>query len=379
MKLSIVICAGLPRSASTWVFNAARELLGENKRTFSVFSDGAPALATEMLSADYVVIKSHIPDEALLALASSQECRTIVTVRDPLDCIASLMTQFRFPFERALEAVKMSARALSKLIDSSPHLLLRYEDADTRSARTLGEIANFLGWPKSLDTVGLASKLSRESVSKFVGDLEASGYFDDRPPAEQWHTDTHWHPYHIGDGRTGKFQEVLSPDQVALAAYEMRELRLRLGYPAVVPVRIKSGETLAMGQAGSGFIESGFASPEGWGVWTEGAEAHLVLLLAEPATSIGIEIDCVTGPVFRPADAGEVLKISVNGRAAVSLIGRSDFPPGCHIGLGFDLPPSDQVRLTFQFTRTLSPKDAGIGLDDRTIGLGLRTLRVTYQ
>ncbi len=64
----IVLCLGLPGSASTWVYNIVRYLLGQTRRSVAAFylddnfADLRAVLEASEEQVDYVVLKSHKAD-----------------------------------------------------------------------------------------------------------------------------------------------------------------------------------------------------------------------------------------------------------------------------------------------------------------------------
>jgi Sulfotransferase domain len=215
---TIVICAGLYGSGSTWCFNAARKLLSNDEadesEIFSLYSDNLTHNQDAGLAmANVAVIKTHCPSPGMRCLAREASLPTFVTIRDPRDCVVSMMQRFSMSFERSLAAVTSSAKSISAWTSLAPAHPLRFEDGFTNVPQTLRMMADVLGVspPESRYDAVFAS-LSPAAVRQFV-----VRRFDglDTANAEQiFDAATHWHPGHVGDGAVGKFSRLLSEAEI---------------------------------------------------------------------------------------------------------------------------------------------------------------------
>jgi hypothetical protein len=114
---------------------------------------------------------------------------------------------------------------------------------------------------------------------------------------------------------------------------------------------------------------TGWHAPEDWGCWTSRTTASLRLTLSEPVqTSIRLELDLVLSP------ANPLLTLAVNGTALPAITateGRNSW----------DLPPKatngrSELRILLSVPETFRAVDAGVGTDDRELGVGLRGIRL---
>lgn len=214
----IVVCLGLPRSGSTWVYNVARELLGRRYPEGPIacgFSDdfSAPA-STGPRAVRCFLIKAHNPTAHFRALLGSTSVRLLISIRDPRDAVASLMQGFRLPFHDAAGAVYSSAKALVSIARCRHDLLLRYEDGFPDQIRTVQRIAAALGCKEEAPVLGrIHDDLSRARVSQKLRELGRQGAFRPAPAFTTWDPLTQWHPDHLGDGRVGKFAQSLTTAQ----------------------------------------------------------------------------------------------------------------------------------------------------------------------
>ena len=128
----LLLCNGMPRSASTWSYNVAMALLrkdgvyGGYDENLYRFLCGLPA------SCVHAVLKCHSLDAAGLALAQLQAAKVIYTWRDLADATASYITMFDVDFEHTIAL--MSSRSASGLAQRNPSP--RYALAALSIART---------------------------------------------------------------------------------------------------------------------------------------------------------------------------------------------------------------------------------------------------
>lgn len=139
--------------------------------------------------------------------------------------------------------------------------------------------------------------------------------------------------------------------------------------PADGPLRFSAGGNGILYTAG------GWQDPEPWGMWQSGERSRLRMRLV-PAPNGPIAITLETTMLLGPNVQKRSLRIDGNGRdlgdfvyeqASQSL--RIDVPSGV---IGAD----GVVELTFKVTGHATPKSAGLGEDQRPLGVGLITLTV---
>jgi hypothetical protein len=125
-------------------------------------------------------------------------------------------------------------------------------------------------------------------------------------------------------------------------------------------------------------VLSGFSLPEDWGRWTLGAEASVVLMLEDSISCdliLELEILSLLHDTLRPACAISVL---LNGASVLQVhetrrgINRyvAHIPQGLSAG-------AVVLVLGFAVASPARPMDVGLGADDRLLGLGLVTLRIS--
>jgi len=233
----IAVCVGLYGSGSTWVFNIMRELwlaeAGSKVALRSMYLDEETALPADLLEWPYIVLKMHMPSDALLRLLAVSRATVIVTIRDPLDAVASLICRFGMAFHEALAKVETSAKALLQLKGMRETVILRYEDGGIGRTDAFDEIASRLGArPSQALREEILAKLNPDAVRAQIDALSEMGTINDE---QTWDNETHWHRGHIGDGRIGKFRDVLSERQQGLVAWRTATFAKTFGYASHEP------------------------------------------------------------------------------------------------------------------------------------------------
>lgn len=393
----LVLCAGQHSSASTWLYNAVHALLAEAlgpdavRRAYAETPDELPSPAQPGdAAAAVLVVKTHRPTPGFDWLLHAPGARAVLTLRDPRDAAASLMVRFAKGFAAASRMVAGCSDALPRLADAVGRdrlLELRYEDGFQDDPATLPRLAEFLGVevpPAALERI--AASLTRDAVrTRIEAMAEAGAFGEDRHP-DRFDPETHWHPGHVGDGRSGKFAALMTPGQIAEVIRRSRAYQRRFGYPMPPPPPLGPGETpLPMAGFGPGlaYLAHGFAPAEEDGVWTEGEDALLRLPLALPpdhqSPAVRLDLDLAL-PQAAPGRVNPARwRVAVNGIAA----GRGEAastPPRLRHTVA--LPPgalpqgTEAIEVAWRFEGLVPMRALGLGADPRRFGLKLRALGV---
>ncbi len=229
----LAITVGVHGSASTWVFNVAREVLAE---AVGGAVHGCHLLQPDDLARDralgarHIVAKTHgWPD--LAASARAWGAPAIVSVRDPRDAIVSVIQRFGEPFDRALGGIAQDCRAALACAEAG-FPVLRYEDRFFEQPASVRLIATHLGLGVS---DAAAARIFDAYTTEAVRTL-AAGVAD--LPAERVAGDARFRfdrltqitQSHIGDARTGKWRDLLPPDQQMAVGMLLRPFLARFGY-----------------------------------------------------------------------------------------------------------------------------------------------------
>lgn len=192
---TLVVCAGIPRSGSTWLYNAARLLLT------ATTGDSAAVHGTWIEhyepsnSARFHVVKVHEPDEALAwraktILTSRRDLRDIAASAWKRGWVADEASTLAFLDTVAAQHAFWKARAAFEMV---------YERMRTDPRAELAAVAT---------AMGLSPDAS--CLDGVMREIESLGH--DESSEEQFNPANLLHKKHIMDGRVGYHAETLPAD-----------------------------------------------------------------------------------------------------------------------------------------------------------------------
>jgi hypothetical protein len=142
----VIVTVGLHGSASTWAFNVARELMiaafgADHVASFFADTPAGP-LAEPASAGRHLVCKTHgWPN--VQAFAAGVSAAVIITVRDPRDCVFSLMERFGSPIAAVLQVIACDCQHAIACADAG-HPVLRHEDRFFEDRATVRMLARHL-------------------------------------------------------------------------------------------------------------------------------------------------------------------------------------------------------------------------------------------
>jgi len=236
----MIWCLGMYASGSTWVFNAAMKVAAcvvPSKPVVGRFITSHRELDFLDGPASLPVAKSHDTDEAAAIKLAQQADAVLLSIRDPRDCITSLMLYQHYSFPAALGAVERTARYCARFAFHPKASVLRYEAGFIDDIATLDRIAVcFGGGLAAADRARIFAEMGRPAIEAFIAGLEdlptawrnaASGDVVDT--VIQWHTH-HGHR----SGEIGRWRRLLNAPQVAAIEQNLQDWMAAFGYPAEV-------------------------------------------------------------------------------------------------------------------------------------------------
>ena len=117
------------------------------------------------------------------------------------------------------------------------------------------------------------------------------------------------------------------------------------------------------------YIKAGFSERESWGVWSSGKEADLVLPLPQEGAK-GLRLDVRAFVV--PENPVQQIEISVNDLKLKPVTLSKSSGNQIEIQLPTSISNEEKsIRIHFKFLNAVSPKQLGIGADERTLAIGL--------
>jgi len=231
----LILVTGLYRSGSTWLFNSLREAFDTESGLTALYANSlTPEIIARLAQHAHVVVKSHHAGIDLLQACGRSGGDVFLTIRDPRDCVASQLTQFKMRFQDACAVVTASCTAALAIATLPRVLLLRYEDRFMDNMRLLDAVNHRYGLNLSrARRESIFASLRRETVAAGI-ESHFSAY-----ETEQWREQPlyfhdparRWHPFHVGDGRVRKYLEVLSAGEAEQVVSANRDFMKRF-YPA---------------------------------------------------------------------------------------------------------------------------------------------------
>lgn len=215
---------GLHGSASTWVFNVARELMTAAygaDQLVSLYADELAQLpSSDSLGSKRLLVKSHHGSAGMDDWLTEERTPLILSVRDPRDACLSMSQRFKAPLRHTVRWIAADCQRMARLIGEG-HLLLRYEDRYFEEPGSISRIADVLGVVVEAPEIASIFDLYRtDAVRRFAERLE------ELPPERrqrvgEWPMDklTQILGPHIGDGRTGKWRDLSQPLPSELTAF----------------------------------------------------------------------------------------------------------------------------------------------------------------
>jgi hypothetical protein len=211
MHSRVIATIGLHGSASTWVFNVARELtaaaFGE-PNVVSLYTEKVSDLPQDVLqSGRHVVIKSHSGSAELDAWLDSIRAKIFLSIRDPRDASISMSQRFKAPLKTAAGWVASDCRRLMKRGSGFP--LLRYEERFFDDVATVERMADHLGFELNSAVIkSILAGYSTDAVRSLAQKITDAGSSPDAA--------TQIHRGHIGDARCGKWRDLPRQIQIEL-------------------------------------------------------------------------------------------------------------------------------------------------------------------
>jgi hypothetical protein len=232
----MVWCLGMYASASTWLFNSVSQVvqaIAPREPVVSGFVLGLNDLGFARDPAKLAIVKSHETDGPAGDELGRRAGAIFVSIRDPRDAVASLVTYQGATFDKALDLAVASARLCGRFARDPRALLLHYETGFTDDPRTLATIAARLG--RTLvpaDQARIFTQTRRDAVERYIaGIAKMPTTLWSRQTGDYLDPATHWHRHHAArTGEIGRWQRVLDPAQAAAVEERLADWFADFGY-----------------------------------------------------------------------------------------------------------------------------------------------------
>ena len=216
----IVWGLGMCASGSTWLFNVmlkVAESLAPELPLESRFVAGEPDVGNLRPARRLVVVKSHETDAAAEALLAGAADFIAVSIRNPLDVVASMIQYQKRIFDDALNLTVKTAELCARMATDKRTLLLRYEAGFIDDRVTLDRLAMRLGGVlRGGERSRIFAATRRREVEKYIARMAHNpGVLVHRENGDLLDPATHWHSHHANrTGEVGRWRRILTPAQV---------------------------------------------------------------------------------------------------------------------------------------------------------------------
>jgi len=186
---ALILAAGMQRSASTWLYNAARLLLTSSPSVAEQFSCGWIGDWEQIPKKNYMLIKVHDFNKSLV----DHSKYILYSFRDIRDVIASGIRKFGWvPSEKVADNLIIQHERWMKEAD----LVMRYETMLHNKESIINDLARLFDI-KNVDPAGIANS------------IEELNYQSQGDKNDMYHKTNLYHSGHITDGRHGSWKGLI--------------------------------------------------------------------------------------------------------------------------------------------------------------------------
>jgi hypothetical protein len=229
-------CLGMYASGSTWLYNAVRMVgatLFPEAPIVGGFLTQADEIPADPGDRQLAIVKTHDTAEAA-ALQLGQQSKVIwLSIRDPRDCVTSLMKYQLYDFDEALDMVAATALFCQRFVGQAQTSLLRYENGFCDDPVTLDRIAGGFGKVLSAEQRGsIHQALRRSSIEHHIRQMDAlPTALQLEGPEHIVDTATQWHTHHANrTGEVGRWRHMLTAPQTETVEHRLGDWMVAFDY-----------------------------------------------------------------------------------------------------------------------------------------------------
>lgn len=207
---AFITAAGMPRSASTWLYNVARLLLCSSPSIAKSFSCGWIKDLGNIPGKKYMLIKVHAYNQNLV---DQSKC-IIYSYRDIRDSLASLYRKFgQIPSIKAADALVVQHQRWMNVAD----FVMCYESMLEDKVTVIKQLAKLFG-------------MENIDPDQIIKSIEQMSYQSEGSKNANYHNVNMYHIGHVTDGRHGSWKGVLDDDLLKQIEEKHRGWFDKLGY-----------------------------------------------------------------------------------------------------------------------------------------------------
>jgi len=226
----IILCTGIKRSGSTWSYNVALQIAAlvfdTTVHCGYVNGDKLRDSIRAVKKGDVGVFKCHDPFGSVVTKIKAGEYHNIITIRHPLDCVASLQTFQDEPLFKSVNDMQICIHRVIGMMGGAKPLVIRYEEMLSGPRLHIQLIAAYMGYELTEDQVGAVhSKTNIEATKKACAGIVRGGCGVIEEDGHLIDVATALHSNHIGDGRVNKWPEQLGAQAEAIKDHLKNEIK----------------------------------------------------------------------------------------------------------------------------------------------------------
>ncbi|WP_306151545.1 hypothetical protein [Roseovarius sp. MMSF_3281] len=239
----IIINAGIPRSGTVLVNAIIRRILEGQGEVESLNPPASPGdMLREVMERGHagrsVVFHCHqwTAEDTQRIKALGAEAVSFCNYRDPRDCCVSLMRLHDHPLELSMANMRHYVRFHRQTLAATGGMAIRYEDLVADTPAHVSRIAGALGVELDAGRVaaicGATSQRAHARIAQAVAEGKGAGIKTIRNSRRTLRedSDTHLADRHIQSGRSGRWQQELSPEDQARLSEGLADDVRALGY-----------------------------------------------------------------------------------------------------------------------------------------------------
>ena len=229
-------CLGMYGSASTWTYYVLQKLAAVLIPERPVVTRFLEHVADLEAGGGTLIVKTHVPTvhEQIAERAEA----IIITMRDPRDSLASMITHQKIGYDLALKLVEATAAICLHYAHDPRTTALKFENRFYDDPATIDRLAATFGRPLArADRDRIFAETRRDAVEAVIAGIDALPTAARLPvqsdPDDRHDLVTGWHKHHAGrKGEIGRWRHDLTEDQVAAIEAKLRDWMRYFGYQA---------------------------------------------------------------------------------------------------------------------------------------------------
>lgn len=219
-KPVLIVSAGMPRSGSTWLFNAVRLLLRACPGTFAPLGSGWYQDHRGLMANRHVLLKMHFHEAPVAGCARA----IFYSYRDIRDAMASQQRRFGGPAQMAwADEYVRSHEEWMRCADFT----LEYEHMLHGKEEILAGLAEVI---RRKFMTGSPDESTAWNAADIIAEIAEMSYDSPGPRNPQYNEVTLFHPRHVTDGRPGSWKGSLDPGLSAAVVEKYRWWLRKYGY-----------------------------------------------------------------------------------------------------------------------------------------------------